>query len=189
MGADERAPDSSRVRQSVPRSYGKTAAGDGNAVDAPAPAGNERAQASGAPGQPTPEPEETPEDDNHGVRRRDPPRLERDGDRKTSAARPAAIQFQGASDAERLEALSTKPAATGTKWDGLVAAMAEHLARLHGHKPPEWVEDPERFNNPPINYMTLFTADALTCSPAAFLRHGALSDPAELDARVRERDT
>lgn len=103
--------------------------------------------------------------------------------------------FHNADDTARRTMLRVKPDITNTKWDALVAAVVEHVAGLHGHEPPKWVDEPERFNSPPVNFASLFASNAITCCPAAFLRHGALADPAELDARggehvrwVREAD-
>ena len=41
--------------------------------------------------------------------------------------------------------LDNAPPLTGTPWDALLAAMAEHLAELHGHPTREWMDEPERF--------------------------------------------
>lgn len=45
----------------------------------------------------------------------------------------------------QLAALEDPPALTGTRWDALLAAVTEHIARLHGHAVPAWVDEPERF--------------------------------------------
>ena len=53
--------------------------------------------------------------------------------------------FQWRSAAEQREALTKRVPLTHTKWDALLAAMVEHVARLHGHERPAWVDEPERF--------------------------------------------
>lgn len=83
--------------------------------------------------------------------------------------------FCRAGETCRQKLLSARPESTGTKWDALMAAVVEHVAVLHGFAPPAWVDEPAWFNTAPINYMRFFTANALTCAPAPFLRHGALS--------------
>ena len=77
---------------------------------------------------------------------------------------------------------------TGTKWDALLAAMVEHVAWLHGHERPAWVDEPERFLD-----ATWVVADtpwtrlySVIFARAAFLRHGAVPDPRDLDARGGE---
>ena len=47
-------------------------------------------------------------------------------------------------DAQR-RVLEQAPPLTGTAWDALLAAMAEHLAELHGHPVQPWMDEPERF--------------------------------------------
>ena len=85
-------------------------------------------------------------------------------------------------------ALEDPPALTGTRWDALLAAVVEHIARLHDHTVPAWVEEPERFLSVPwvISSNPTIAADSVLYCPAAFIRHGALPDPAELDARGGE---
>ena len=53
--------------------------------------------------------------------------------------------FHALSAAEQREALAERVPLTHTKWDALLAAMVEHVARLNGHEPPGWVDEPERF--------------------------------------------
>ena len=53
--------------------------------------------------------------------------------------------FHALTAARQREALGREPRTTGTKWDALLAAMVEHLAELHGHPVPEWVNEPQRF--------------------------------------------
>ncbi|MCY4096994.1 MAG: hypothetical protein OXF40_01855 [Rhodospirillales bacterium] len=87
------------------------------------------------------------------------------------------------------DVLAAAPSLTHTRWDALIAAMAEHVARLHGHDLPPWIDDPERFLDrtwvlPDIPFMR---RNAILYAPAAFIRHGALPDPRDLDARGGER--
>ena len=97
--------------------------------------------------------------------------------------------FHGRSAAEQRAALAERVPLTGTKWDALLAAMVEHVAWLHGHQRPAWVDERERFLD-----TTWVVADtpwtrlySVIFAPAAFLRHGAIPDPRDLDARGGER--
>ena len=94
-------------------------------------------------------------------------------------------QFHARSAAEQREALAERVPLTHTKWDALLAAMVEHVARLHGHEPPAWVDEPERFLDSTWVLSPLPSArmHSLMFAPAAFLRHGAIPDPRDLDAR------
>ena len=97
--------------------------------------------------------------------------------------------FHARSVAEQREALAERVPLTHTKWDALLAAVVEHVARLHGHEPPAWVDEPERFLDrtwilSPIRPIRM---NALVFAPGAFLRHGALPDPRDLDSRGGER--
>ena len=98
-------------------------------------------------------------------------------------------QFHRRSAAEQREALAERVPLTRTKWDALLAAMVEHVARLHGHEPPAWVDEPERFLDSTwvVSELPLIRINALMFAPAAFLRHGAIPDPRDLDARGGER--
>ena len=98
-------------------------------------------------------------------------------------------RFHEADRAEQARALREAAPLTGTRWDALLAAVTEHIARLHGHAPPDWVEEPERFLAIPwvISDNPVVAADSVLYCPGAFIRHGALPDPAELDARGGER--
>ena len=87
--------------------------------------------------------------------------------------------------------IATPPPLTGTRWDALLAAVAEHLATLHEHPVQAWMDEPERFLD---NTWVLADPEmedirhrALVFSPPAFIRHGAIPDPRELDARGGER--
>ena len=84
------------------------------------------------------------------------------------------------------EILEAAPTITGSKWDGMLAAMAEHLAWLHRHEKPMWVDEETRFNNPPKAYGPVLRENGLATPPGAFIRHGALIAGQELDARGGE---
>ena len=92
---------------------------------------------------------------------------------------------------ERTRVLTERPPLTATRWDALIAATAEHVAGLHGLSPPAWTDEPERFVDlpwvlpePEFDDMR---QDALWYAPAAFIRHGVLPDPRDLDRRGGER--
>lgn len=86
------------------------------------------------------------------------------------------------------EVLRQRPPLTGTHWDALLAATIEHVARLHGHDLPEWVNEPGRFLAEPwAPADTLgLRRRCLSYAPGAFIRHGTLVDPYDLDARGGE---
>ena len=86
------------------------------------------------------------------------------------------------------QAIEDAPTLTGTKWDALIAAVVEHVARLHGQDVPAWVEEPERFLDETwtVSSLPLIRRESLAYAPDAFIRHGALPDPRDLDARGGE---
>ena len=85
--------------------------------------------------------------------------------------------------------LRERPPLTHTRWDALLAAVVEHIARLHDLPVPEWVDEPERFLDTPwvISQNPVTAADSVLYAPGAFIRHGALPDPLDLDARGGEK--
>ena len=97
--------------------------------------------------------------------------------------------FHGRSAEGQRQALGRRAPLTGTKWDALLAAVVEHVAWLHGHAPPAWVNEPERFLE--TTWVVAATPRtrlySVIFAPAAFLRHGAIPDPRDLDARGGER--
>lgn len=99
-------------------------------------------------------------------------------------------EFLALSAGDQRKALAERVPLTHTKWDALLAAMVEHLARLHGHEQPAWVDEPERFLDSPwvLSPVPVIRMEALMFAPAAFLRHGAIPDPRDLDSRGGERD-
>lgn len=98
-------------------------------------------------------------------------------------------EFHALSAADQREVLAERAPLTRTKWDALLAAMVEHLARLHGLEQPAWVDEPQRFLDSPwvLSPVPLIRMEALMFAPAAFLRHGAIPDPRDLDRRGGER--
>ena len=88
---------------------------------------------------------------------------------------------------QQADALNRPPEPTGTKWDALLAAVAEHVAWLHGLRKPAWIDEPARFNKLPETYTRILKADGFCAAPGAFIRHGALTGPQDLDARGGER--
>ncbi len=100
--------------------------------------------------------------------------------------------FHAASRAQQAKALAEPPRLTGTKWDAFLAATAEHIAILHNHPIPAWVEEKERFLDitwvPLDHYQPGYCINSFIDSPPAFLRHGALPDPRDLDHRGGERE-
>ncbi len=71
-------------------------------------------------------------------------------------------RFHLASPAERRAVLAKQPALTGARWDALLAAVVEHITRLHGEPVPRWVDEPERFLDTPWG--------SLTCGRSALTR-------------------
>ena len=98
--------------------------------------------------------------------------------------------FHGATREFQAQALLQRPSLSGQRrWDALLAALAEHLAMIHDQPIPEWCHEKERFLDIPwvvFNRYKGMRTLALTRCPAAFLRHGALPDPEDLDARGGE---
>lgn len=99
-------------------------------------------------------------------------------------------EFHSVSRAEQAEALAERPELTGQRmWDAFLAAVVEHIARLHGHPVPAWVDEPERFLDRPWVFARtrLAARDSVLFAPAAFTRHGTVPDPRDLDARGGEK--
>ncbi len=98
-------------------------------------------------------------------------------------------RFHALSPRTQKRVLSEAPALTDTRWDALLAATAEHIARLHGHPVPDWVDEAARFLDPPwvLSGVRRIRIDSILYAPAAFIRHGALPDPKDLDARGGEK--
>lgn len=98
-------------------------------------------------------------------------------------------RFHALPPAAQKRVLSEAPPLTNTRWDALLAATAEHIARLHGHPVPDWVDEAPRFLDPPwvLSNVRRIRIDSILYAPAAFIRHGALPDPKDLDARGGEK--
>ena len=94
--------------------------------------------------------------------------------------------WKALNESERELTLAVPPCLSGTKWDALLAAVTEHVAWLTGYPTPAWAEEPARFNEPPQSYSMIEKENAICWCPGAFLRHGALADPRDLDARGGE---
>lgn len=90
---------------------------------------------------------------------------------------------------QRYRMLHARPAPSGTRWDALIGGMVEHVAWLNGWENPRWNEAPEWFLAPPwfVTDSPAIRADAAMYGPGAFIRHGAIPDPLELDGRGGER--
>ena len=98
-------------------------------------------------------------------------------------------QFHALSQDEQAAALLEPPTRTGRRcWDAFLAAVVEHVAVLHGHAVPAWLDEPERFQEPPwvIARTGAIAVDSRRYAPPAFQRHGALPDPLDLDPRGGE---
>ncbi len=98
-------------------------------------------------------------------------------------------RLHGLDPKRQAEVLAERPELTGTRWDALLAATVEHLAELHGHAIPDWVNEPERFLTITwlLSDVPAIQRNARVYAPAAFIRHGALPDPRDLDERGGER--
>ncbi len=90
---------------------------------------------------------------------------------------------------QRYRTLHARPAPSSTRWDALIGGMVEHVAWLNGWENPRWNEAPEWFLAPPwfVTDSPSIRADAAMYGPGAFIRHGAIPDPLELDERGGER--
>ena len=89
-------------------------------------------------------------------------------------------------------ALQYPPRLTGTKWDCLLAAVAEHIAITHDHPVPDWCDDPQRslkiYWCPLEDYLDRFPGALYRDTPGAFLRHGIIIGNKEFGPREGERD-
>lgn len=98
-------------------------------------------------------------------------------------------RFHALSPERQRAELARRVPLTHTRWDALIGAMVEHVAWLHGHPTPEWVDEPERFLE--TTWVMAKTRQArlesVWYSPPAFIRHGAIPDPRDLDSRGGER--
>ena len=95
--------------------------------------------------------------------------------------------FHSRDDAQRRTMLASRPRLTDTKWDAVLGAVIEHVARTHGYEPPAWVEEPERFLAAPVNLNGCQTDSDSAWQPGAFLRRGVGIDSRDLDHRTGDR--
>ena len=58
-------------------------------------------------------------------------------------------RFHGLPAADQAATLAEPPPLTNTRWDAFLAAVVEHVARLHGHPLPAWLDESARFLDPP----------------------------------------
>ena len=82
--------------------------------------------------------------------------------------------------------LEQRPELSGTSWDALLAAVAEHTALRDGHPVHPWMHERARFVDLPwfpIQTLHHMRVEALLLSPSAFLRHGTPVHPSDLDPR------
>ena len=111
-----------------------------------------------------------------------------EGDLKRAILHDLPRRFHALSIEEQVQVLNAVPPLTHTRWDALLAAAAEHIAALHGHSLPRWLDEPERFLSEPwaLPAIDHIRMNAIRFAPAAFIRHGALPDPRDLDRRGGE---
>jgi hypothetical protein len=92
------------------------------------------------------------------------------------AAREFLDEFSLRGDARsRAEAIAERPELTGqTRYDAYLAALAEHLAAVHGLERPTWSIEPERFLDRFwfVSDTPGFRAVSIAQAPAAFRRRG-----------------
>ena len=112
-----------------------------------------------------------------------------DADLKRAILHDLPRRFHALDPERQATVLAERPKLTDARWDALLAAMVEHLAELHGHGIPEWVDEPERFLAVTwlVSDIPSIQRNARAYCPAAFIRHGALPDPRDLDHRGGER--
>ena len=109
-----------------------------------------------------------------------------DDERYRMIVRDLPRRFHSSSRDRQTYALGAAPRLTGTKWDVLLAAVAEHIAIIHNHRFPTGATKPERFLDIPwlpAKLGGLDMARSWIDSPGAFIRHGVLPDPLDLNAR------
>ncbi len=103
-------------------------------------------------------------------------RRARDGDDFFLAVRELLDEVALSSTAhQRRRAIAEEPERTGDpRHDAYLAALGEHLALIHGLRPPDWTSAPQRFLNTFwfASDVKGFRALAIAQSPAAFRRRG-----------------
>ena len=114
---------------------------------------------------------------------------EDDTERQRMVIRDLPRKLHAMAREQRYRVLHARPEPSGTRWDALIGGMVEHVAWLNGWENPCWNEAPEWFLAPPwfVTDSPAIRADAAMYGPGAFIRHGAIPDPLELDGRGGER--
>ena len=97
--------------------------------------------------------------------------------------------FHGATPETRKWMISERPQLTERRWDALLAATTEHIAILHSMAVPDWVDEEERFLDPPwfVGMEGQNPFPWLATSPPPFHRHGTIINPGSLDERGGQR--
>ena len=105
-----------------------------------------------------------------------------DSDRCCAFVQQLSRQCHSLAGAERAATLLTLPLLAGSHRDALLAAVAEHAARLHRHPVPDWVNEPVRFLYAPwvISANRAVAADSVPYVPAGFIPHSVCSDARDL---------
>jgi transcriptional regulator with XRE-family HTH domain len=88
-----------------------------------------------------------------------------------------ADDFRGSSRPGAIELIAEEPAATGdSRFDAMLAGVAEFFAAERAIPAPGWVERPNRFVEPLwfVSSRPEFDAYTLANTPATFTRHGVL---------------
>jgi transcriptional regulator with XRE-family HTH domain len=88
-----------------------------------------------------------------------------------------ADDFRGSSRPGAIELIAGEPSATGdSRFDAMLAGVAEFFAAERGIPAPGWVDRPSRFVEPLwfISSRPAFDAYTLANTPATFTRHGVL---------------
>lgn len=70
-----------------------------------------------------------------------------DGDLKRAILHDLPRRFHDLDRQRQHDVLQQRPELSRTRWDALLAATVEHIAGLHDHEAPTWVNEPERFLN------------------------------------------
>ena len=96
--------------------------------------------------------------------------------------------FEHARKREIRQALASIPPLSGTRWDALIAASAETMARKHGLAVPAWVEERERFLN---DVWCMAVSDegvvpALVLAPIGYVRRNIVPDLGSLARRCED---
>lgn len=91
--------------------------------------------------------------------------------------------LRAASDHDLYSLVADRPPLSGTRrWDAFVAGVVEQACEDRGRRAPSWIEEPERFIDPPWYLSTdLYFRDLEEqTAPPALRRHGVLVAVVEL---------